>query len=726
MKWYSRVSTLLILLGFSSTSTAATYYVSLAGSDANIGSESQPFRNIQKAASVVNPGDTVIVENGTYANSGSDVVVNVTRGGNSKSNMVTFKARNKWGAVIDGAGREHAAGFKINANFVRIEGFEIRNIYRDVGGSSAIDGGYKFASGNDSEYIRNNIHHIGRICTDTTNGEVGIYFWAHRVIVDGNMFHDIGRLAKDENGCNPATAYYKNHDHGVYHEAGDDVTIKNNIFYNINRGWAIQAYPKPRARLKILNNTFKGPHPYQTSSMITFWETVVTDSVIENNIFYDPTTYVFDFTRIAATNLRIANNIVYSGTFSSGTPAGVTFSNNRLNTDPLMVAPASFDFHLQSTSPAINTGVYEGTLVPNDFDGNLRPSGAAYDIGAYEFVSAPTPTVPAAPSGLVATAVSSSQINLVFSDNSSNESNFEVERSSGGSAYVKVATLGAGVTSHSDSGLAASTNYSYRVRAINAAGASGYSNVSSATTSAVTPTPTAPSAPSNLALSVISSSQINLSFSDNSSNEVNFEVERSVSGGAFTRIATLGANVTSHSDPGLSPSTAYAYRVRAINAAGASGYSNTVNATTPAAPVTSTNLVKNPGFEEGGLNWEDWGNSIVVTGSPHSGVNSLRTGTGEGGRGQSISGVIAGSSYTFSAWGRRSAAGSDYCQVAVEFRNSSGVTISTVRKDVTATAWTQYSSTLTTPSSFSSVYVWVYKDPGSAYCFVDDFSLTKN
>ena len=60
-------------LGAPSYGTAAVYYVSTAGSDSNSGNQSAPFLSIQHAANVVNPGDTVIVENGTYTNPGGTV-----------------------------------------------------------------------------------------------------------------------------------------------------------------------------------------------------------------------------------------------------------------------------------------------------------------------------------------------------------------------------------------------------------------------------------------------------------------------------------------------------------------------------------------------------------------------------------------------------------------------------------------------------------------------------
>jgi titin len=59
---------------------------------------------------------------------------------------------------------------------------------------------------------------------------------------------------------------------------------------------------------------------------------------------------------------------------------------------------------------------------------------------------------------------------------------FYVERSSNGSPWVRVATLGANATTYVSGGLGASTTYQHRVQAFNAVGVSPYSNTASATT----------------------------------------------------------------------------------------------------------------------------------------------------------------------------------------------------------------------------------------------------
>ncbi len=74
------------------------------------------------------------------------------------------------------------------------------------------------------------------------------------------------------------------------------------------------------------------------------------------------------------------------------------------------------------------------------------------------------------------------QFTLQWSDNSSNESGFRIERSADGTSFEEIATVGANVVSYVDSGLPGSTKYSYRIRAFNSAGDSAYSNIAVGTT----------------------------------------------------------------------------------------------------------------------------------------------------------------------------------------------------------------------------------------------------
>lgn len=98
-----------------------------------------------------------------------------------------------------------------------------------------------------------------------------------------------------------------------------------------------------------------------------------------------------------------------------------------------------------------------------------------------------------------------------------------------------------------------------------------------------------PAAPSNLAASAASSSQIDLTWSDNSNNETLFNIQRSTDGSSFSFHASVTANVNSYSDTGLGANTPYWYQVNAENLDGGSAFSNVATATTLTA-TTGTAL----------------------------------------------------------------------------------------------------------------------------------------
>ncbi len=217
-------------------------------------------------------------------------------------------------------------------------------------------------------------------------------------------------------------------------------------------------------------------------------------------------------------------------------------------------------------------------------------------------------TVPTPPSGLAAVAVSSSQVNLTWQDNSSNETGFMVQRgSSSGGPWTQIGIVGANVTSCAHTGLTASTTYFYRVCAYNGAGNSVYSSVTSATTSAA-PDTTAPSVPGGVIVSATSTSQVSVSW--------NASTDTGGSGLAGYHVYRDGTQVTtttgaSYADSGLSASSLYCYTVVAYdNAGNNSSPSSQACATTmaaastdPAAPsnlatmgVTATSIT---------LNWQD-------------------------------------------------------------------------------------------------------------------------
>lgn len=228
------------------------------------------------------------------------------------------------------------------------------------------------------------------------------------------------------------------------------------------------------------------------------------------------------------------------------------------------ISPGSASY--SDTPPTLGTWYY----VVRAFNG----SGISlYSNQASVTVTSPLP--PSAPSGLTA-MVSGASIILNWTDNSTNETGFEVRRATiSGGSYVTVNSTNPNVTTFTDSPGAAGIYY-YIVRAVNNAGNSSNSNEVNASISL-------PNAPSGLTATVSGSSAI-LNWSDNSTNESAFELYRgTTSGGPYSLIATTAANGTVSTDTVSTPGTYY-YVVRAINGLGASGYSNQATAVIVSVP----------------------------------------------------------------------------------------------------------------------------------------------
>jgi chitodextrinase len=193
---------------------------------------------------------------------------------------------------------------------------------------------------------------------------------------------------------------------------------------------------------------------------------------------------------------------------------------------------------------------------------------------------------PSVPSGLTATVISSSQINLSWTASTDNVAvtGYEVQRCQGASCTTFAAVGTPTGTTFNDTGRTPGTTYRYQVRARDAIpNWSATSSIVSATTSADT---TAPSVPSGLTATVISGTQINLSWTASTDNVgvTGYRVER-CQGASCSSFAQVGTPTgATFNDMGLTASMSYSYRVRAADAVpNLSGYSSTVSATTSAA-----------------------------------------------------------------------------------------------------------------------------------------------
>ena len=192
----------------------------------------------------------------------------------------------------------------------------------------------------------------------------------------------------------------------------DDVDIYNNIIYNCantgGSGYAIYFHtgdntlPQYVRNVNIYNNTIIGHATYIPDAGIMLPSgNVCSNFSVRNNIiqgFNVAPIYENQTQYGTMTTLSVENNLFYNNGHSNTpyyvdwVPSNYTYQNNVLGEDPEFVNATTFDFHLASTSPAIDAG-YASTLSATDYDGVAW--GVPSSIGAFEYtgVSLVIPTV---------------------------------------------------------------------------------------------------------------------------------------------------------------------------------------------------------------------------------------------------------------------------------------------------------------------------------------------
>jgi FtsP/CotA-like multicopper oxidase with cupredoxin domain/fibronectin type 3 domain-containing protein len=235
-----------------------------------------------------------------------------------------------------------------------------------------------------------------------------------------------------------------------------------------------------------------------------------------------------------------------------------------------------------TASPLTVTGLTNGTAYTFTVTA-INAMGTGPASLASNSVTPTMPTLPARPTSLVATrsalSVNPPTVTLTWVDNATNESGFIIQRArnTGFTTALTSFTVGAGTTTFTDTTVAIVTTYYYRVLAYNSAGNSPYSN-----TAGVNTLGQLPAAPTGLAVTGTTRTSVSLSWTDNSSNETGFRLQRSTAGaaGPWTTLATVTANTTAFTNTGRTPNTTYWYRVQAYNAYGSSTWSNVASGKT--------------------------------------------------------------------------------------------------------------------------------------------------
>jgi hypothetical protein len=370
--------------------SSSTYYVSPTGSDSESGSQSYPFATIQHANSVVAPGDTVVVLDGTYNGN-----ITLTASGTS-GYPITYKAANKWKAKLVGTGSgDGSTVIRLSGGHTIIQNFEITGT--DAVG---INLAYVGTTASFNQAIGNYVHDITTPCD--SNGGAAIVGGAgdnytvisHNDMI-GNLVVNIVPVAGCTTGPLPG---------GIYAQTPYPV-IANNVV--INAGYAIEGW-HAASHMTVFGNTVINNYRSITIGAGDAPGGIVNDySLVQNNIVVNTTSTAIAETSGGTSSTgphnQYIDNLIYGGDTAISLNNGLQ-ATGTVHANPLFVnntGTASGDYRLQSSSPARGAGLSLAGIA-TDFLGMARPQSGVTDIGACLFGG--TSTSPGAPVNLTGTA----------------------------------------------------------------------------------------------------------------------------------------------------------------------------------------------------------------------------------------------------------------------------------------------------------------------------------
>ena len=415
---------------------ATTYYVSTQGHDSNAGTQATPWATLQHAVDTIAPGDTILVESGTYvgcriglpggdkapktlqADVGAAVLVNKPGPHNRHNSIIEIE--NFSTTVTDWV----VSGFEV-ANSLKY-GIDVRvtdriTIQNNHVHNSALTGIFTAFSnhvlivGNESDHNRehgiyqsnSSVYPTIRGNKSHDNASAGIHMNGDITEQPGNGLVEFATVEDNiiwENGTEGGS--------GINCDGVDNSIFRNNLLYN-NHASGISLYAIDGAHgsshNKVFNNTvvmaqnsrypINIPHDRKAPPV---------GNIIENNILYTPDANHGSIliAKAAVEGFESDYNIVVgrfsdnngNSTVNSAKWQSLGYDLHSKVAPPLaqlFANPGANNYQLMSGSPAVDAGITLMTDVPTDILGVTRPQGTAYDIGCYELKasSAPPPLV---------------------------------------------------------------------------------------------------------------------------------------------------------------------------------------------------------------------------------------------------------------------------------------------------------------------------------------------
>jgi hypothetical protein len=186
------------------------------------------------------------------------------------------------------------------------------------------------------------------------------------------------------------------------------VVISNSYVHDNNQGIVVGSGPNHKVFNNVLyNNDLSGS--YAEAAITVAYGTGLNNIQVYNNTIvgnkYAGAYGISVGTYGAPTNTIIKNNILWQNgndSINLAGGSGTVTGNNRMGVDPNFVNPSTLDFHLQSSSTALNTAANLSSIFTTDKDSKIRPASGNWDPGAYAAGSSSslTTTAPAAPTNL--------------------------------------------------------------------------------------------------------------------------------------------------------------------------------------------------------------------------------------------------------------------------------------------------------------------------------------
>ena len=524
----------LLLLLASTPAAAATLYVAPAGADANPGTLSLPLATPARALALAAPGDTILLRGGTYPITRSLQITQagltlasypgerarIAGGTADLTNLTSILIVYASGVTIDGLEIEGASyyGIKLDDAYGVQTGATLRGLYihhtgRDGIKAQRADGllidgceiaftGIRDASNAEGIDImatigvtirRSFIHDIA------TNG-IFVKAGTRQAVIEANRVERTG-YSGILLGSESDAAFMRD---GALYEAADSVARNNLVVDAAFSGLGSIAGDNVRFEHNtVINAARVGQAAFRAAP--NEYRTPTRGVVLHNNVFVltpgstRPMVHLYDYQGAITSDANIWFSVDGRYSFWREAAGGSSYWSSLaqwragMNADWISQAadpgldPAAL-YRPLAGSAAVDRGLAIADLTV-DYSGSVRPQGAAHDVGAHEQPALseppppppPVPVAPAAPMALSATQLSRATVALAWSDASSNEEGFRIERSTDRGAFVVIATVGAGAQGFTDGAVRMNRTYAYRVAAVNAAGASPYSNTVSVT-----------------------------------------------------------------------------------------------------------------------------------------------------------------------------------------------------------------------------------------------------